>query len=327
MLSERELELIATIKRGKDYNAAGRLDLAEYQYRKVLLMGANDSSVFNDLGFILQSQSRLDEAEEMYRKALEREPRNIIAHDNLARLLVLREDIAGAKAEYGKVIDLYNTFTKRALLETIGQDFTSADLVAVYRNLSMLDYLDGDFDEAICESRRAFELSPDAVQTGRHARLLLSLGHVVEAEELLKNQVASWQWTAQSKVVLDLLIALYTTGDYPAAQEVNDSLINRSDLEPIDRQTARLIKLLLNARRVAGRAAQKDSKSADSSDVLSDAAERESFEALAEEFPNLCKTYTVDPDQYWPDTLREEVDTQMKTLCQDDELVYPGSAS
>ena len=261
----------------------------------------------------------------MYRQALSKEPRNLVARDNLGRLLVLRERIPEARKEFLRLLDDYNTFTKRELLEVLGQDYSASDIVAVYRNLSMLEYRDGNFDESVCYSRRAFDMNGDAVQTGQHARLLLSLGLLPQALDLLNKQVTSQQDKAPPKVLVDLLIALYSTGDYTQASDVAESLINRSDQQPLDRQTTRLIKLLLISRQSAAKLLEKGTKTPQNGDVLGNTQERETFEALAEEFPSLCKSYVVDPDEYWPEALREEVGSQIKILCQDDELVYPGT--
>lgn len=324
VIPAKELKLIATVKRGKDYTSAGRLDLAEYEYRKVIAAGVKNSSVFNDLGFVLQSFGRLKEAEATYRQALDYEPRNLVARDNLGRLMVLREDIADARKQFLRLLDDYNTFTKRELLETLGQDYGVSDLVGVYRNLSMLEYRDGNFDEAVCYSRRAYELNGDAVQTGQHARLLISLGLLPQALEILNKQSAAAPDNVPAKVLIDLMIVLYVTADYDQAGQVVESLINRADLIPYDRETTRLLKLLLISREASQNLATKGTKVNNSEDVLGSSQERETFDALAEEFPDMCKTYTVDPDDYWPDTLREEMRSQLKMLCQDDELVYPG---
>ncbi len=329
VLPEKELQVIATIKRGKDYTQAGRLDLAEYQFRKVIKAGVKSNSVYNNLGFALQSQGRLDEAEEMFRNALALEPRNLAARDNLAKLLVMKERLPEARKEFLTVLADYNTLTKRELLDILGTDFGVADVTTLNRNLSMLEYLDGRFDEALCYSRRAFETSPDAVQTGQHTRLLLSLGMIGPALELLKSQVAAWQATAPAKVLIDLVIAAYAAGEYGQAEEAESAILNRVDVEPRDRQTARLLRLLLTSRsaaalRVNAKTLPSD-KPPESLDILASTEEREAFDALAEEFPNLCKSYTVDPDRYWPESVRTEIESQMQMMCQNDELAYPGS--
>src|SRR5689334_11177497 len=112
VLPNREVKLIGLIKRGKDYASGGRYELAEAEFRKALILEKNLSSLYNDLGYALQAQDRQDEAAACYRKAIELDPKNVIAHENLARLLYLQDDVEGGIREYETVLALYQGLTQ-----------------------------------------------------------------------------------------------------------------------------------------------------------------------------------------------------------------------
>lgn len=300
-LPSQELKLISTLKQGTDYAEGGRADLAEVQFRKALAMNPKLSKVHNDLGYSLQAQDRLEEAIASYHQALQLSENNIIARENLARALYLQGDIEGSIREFNRVLELYDLLPPSLVKAASGETFKPADLESIYRNLASAYYRTGQFDEAICYSKKTLQFSGvDLAVAGQHARLLLSLEMTGDTASLLRDSIAVLQTNTPAKFYLDYGIALSAQGDYTLAKEAFARGVATKDVEEADRRTLRLLLLMI------------DSKAA---------ATPEERQSLVTDFlsadPQFCDSFMVDPDSYWPQSVVQEVRSFIKPLCGD----------
>jgi Flp pilus assembly protein TadD len=301
VLPERELKLVATIKQGTDYAQGGRADLAEIQFRKALLLNPKLSNVYNDLGFALQSQDRLDEATAMYRKALQLEKYNVVAQENLARVEYLQGDIEQSIRDFEQVLTALDLLPPSVIHEATGQDYKPADMQSIYRNLASAYYRQGEYDEAICYSRKTLDFAGiDFSVIGQHDRLLLSLEMVEDAVKLLNGAITALLENTPSKLLLDYGIALYANGDQQLAQEALSRGLTAKDIAEEDRRTFHVLQLLIQ--------------------VNGDSPERQqkSIQDFLDEDEEFCQAYVVDEDHYWPLKVTDDVVTLVKRLCPDE---------
>lgn len=307
VLPERELELIAAVKRGKDYAQGGRPELAEEQFRRALKLNPKLSSVYNDLGYVLQAQDRRDEARMAYLQAITLQPSNLIARENYARILFSQGDVETSISELQRVLDTYYSLPPEKLKQAVGTDYGPAELQNVYRALASSYYNNGQYDEAICYSEKTLSgPNRDFSQIGQHARLLLSLGQTEKARVMLRDFVTVWQQQTPGRLLIDYGIALYSSQDFNLAAEAMNRALSAKDVDQADRRDAKLLALL--------------------SGLRSDPTKpNERVEAFLADDPEFCAHTHVDPYGYWPLSVVREVNTFMGKLCRDEkQLVVSG---
>jgi predicted O-linked N-acetylglucosamine transferase (SPINDLY family) len=143
---------------------AGRLDLAEEIYRRILQAQPDHLDAHNNLGITLRAQGHLAEAIACYRRALEINPAFPEGHNNLANALQSQGDLDAAVVHYRQAIEL------------------RPDYPEALSNLGIVLRLQGDLEGAARCTRRAVELRPDLAEV--HSSLgdvLRDLGRHEEA--------------------------------------------------------------------------------------------------------------------------------------------------
>ena len=302
VLSQDEVRLVSQVKRGKDYALSGRLDLAEGEFRRAMFREHATDLLYNDLGFSLEGQGRFEEAIANYSEAIRLNPKNVSAHQNLARALYKNEQFEKAAGEYQELVHLH--------LESLGSDptnpgpgiLTQSEIGGVYRNLSIIYYVLGVVDEALCFSRLALDHNPNVYETGQHARMLMSVNRIAQALQTLRHAVTINGAGISPKLLLDYGIALYASGEKKLAVEALNRVKSSDRADYGDQKSAALIELLGEA---AGEPEEKL---------------KQGFETLLKEQPALCqRTYPVgdDPqvDAYWPQNLLEDVKGLFEKYC------------
>ena len=93
-LAQAHANLIILYGRAK--NAAS----AEAHYRTVVALNSNLDEAHYNYGVLLMELQRRDEAIAAFTRTLEINPHNAAAHGNLGLLLEMRQDVAGAEAQY-----------------------------------------------------------------------------------------------------------------------------------------------------------------------------------------------------------------------------------
>lgn len=299
VIPKDEFELVSTLTAGQQFSQSGRVDLAEIQYRRALRLGADMANVYNNLGFVLQSQGRYDEALIWYRKAIENSPLHVIARENLARVLYQLGDYRAALYENIKLLDIINDSEPESLREIVKEPVGTREIIDIYRNLSQIYLTVGVLDDAVCYSWLAFITAQNMFEAGRHSRLLLSLDLIPSAVGTLRGVVIANDGNVPAKILVDYGISLYLSGNLELADTSASRVLTMERAERVDRRTARLVRILT---------AKAKGKTA-SLKLLE--------ESLFADELQFCELAELDEDQYWPLKFRDEVDEFIRSVCVD----------
>ena len=297
VIPDDEFELVSTLTAGQEYSQSGRVDLAEIQYRQAIGAGANLANVYNNLGFVLQSQGRFDEAVVWYRKAVKHTPEHVIARENLARVLYQLGDYRGALYENIKLLDIIHDSESERLREIVGEPVGKREIIDIYRNLSQIYLTVGVLDDAVCYSWLAFATAQNMFEAGRHSRLLLSLDLIPGALATLRGVVVANEGRVPAKILVDYAIALYLSGVYDLADTSASRVLNMERAERIDRRSARLVRMMI------AKAKGED----DTIELLT--------ETLFSDEEEFCELKELDREQYWPLKFRDQVDEYVRSVC------------
>ena len=307
VLSQEELVLVSTVKKGKDYVAGGRFDLAEREFRRALALNKTTDSIYNDLAFVLQSEERYDEAEELYLRAIALNPQNINAHDNLARLYYQTGRIPQTLEQYAIVRDLVNLSDPQEVKDKLGRE-QAVELYKLLRLEAMAYYALGLTDEALACSSSALVQSGSVYEAGQHARMLLALEKVENATRVLRETLEVHKGDVPKELLLDYGLALYVSGESSLAKAALTRLLSQPGVERGDARTARLVKLLL---------AFKDGNQKEAESV---------YDTLFKEDSKLCRMKLIDRDNYWPSVLVDELKQLTTRMCSNErELFFAAS--
>jgi tetratricopeptide (TPR) repeat protein len=149
---------------------AGRLEEAEKPLEQAVEIDPKNSQALNNLGIIRYEQKRFEEAVEFYRRALEVRPNMAEALNNLGNALRLTGDIDGAMQAYQDALTLRDTYPE------------------AYNNLGTLLQQDKQFDEAEHALRKAIQQNPKYIEAHNNlAQLLASQKKEVEALRILAD--------------------------------------------------------------------------------------------------------------------------------------------
>lgn len=299
MIPEDEFELVSTLTAGQQFSQSGRVDLAEIQYRRALELGADLANVYNNLGYVLQSQGRYEEALIWYRRAVEHTSEHIIARENLARVLYQLGKYRAALLENLKLLDVINTTEAERLREIIGEPVGAKEIIDIYRNLSQIYLTVGVIDDAVCYSWLAYITAQNMFEAGRHSRLLLSLDMIDAAEGILRQVVVANQGNVPAKILVDYGIALFLLDRYELAETSASRVLTMEQAGRVDRRTARIVRILI---------ARMD-EDKETSKLLE--------ESLFSDDPEFCEREQLDEEQYWPLAFADRVDELVRSVCLD----------
>ncbi|MEM9177699.1 MAG: tetratricopeptide repeat protein [Myxococcota bacterium] len=173
----------------------GEYELAEAYYRESLAIEPHPA-IYNDLGYVLESQGLPEDAVELYRKALELDPESASANFNLGGSLARAGEFAEAerylRAAFAQE-PRSDTLTglgivvlqqgrpdeaKRFLAQAIETDPTNA---AAYDHLGSVQVKQGDLEGALSTYRRLAAARPSAAAHREVAQVLARLGRAEEA--------------------------------------------------------------------------------------------------------------------------------------------------
>jgi tetratricopeptide (TPR) repeat protein len=228
-----------------------------------------------------------------------------VLQDNLARALYRRGELGGAIKAYHELLDAYLRSDAKKLRSQLGEDFTEAEFVNVYRNLAMAYYSLGVTDEAACYSALAYIIGSNVYEAGRHARLLFSMNKENIALSVLRNTVIARQGNVPAKILLDYGIALFLSGDYTLSQASLSRVLQQTGGTRVDRRTARLLKFSI-AQETGGSNKEQESL----------------YEGLLEEDSRFCERTDLDQDNYWPVRLDEIIAGLQSELCDEEKQSF-----
>jgi tetratricopeptide (TPR) repeat protein len=156
------------------YNAHEAKDFptAVELYRKAIEIDPGNALAYNNLGNTLVNLKRLDEAEVSHRKAIELDPNNASAHYNLGIALYQLKRYGEAEAAYRKAIELDPTFALN------------------YNNLGVTLRSSKRLDEAEAAFRKVIEVDPNlALAYNNLGGTLSDLRRYHEAEAALRKAI------------------------------------------------------------------------------------------------------------------------------------------
>ena len=143
----------------------GKLDEAIEAYNKALLLKPDYAEAHNNMGIVLQDQSRLEEAE-VYKKAIAIESDFAEAYNNMGTALQDQGNLEEAIEAYNKAV-------------TIQPDYANA-----YNNMGTAQKKQGKLDKAIVSYTKALVIKPDYAEVYNNMGITLKIkGKLVEAVE------------------------------------------------------------------------------------------------------------------------------------------------
>ena len=298
---------LSRFARARAYLDSGYLDEAELELRHILQLSDSSSEaglssaalakVYGDLAFTLLARSRLSEARDFFTRAIElcKGPSALLIslRCGLAELGYALGNLDFALREYGRAVDLIESGAVPQ------ESFGSADRAGVFRRISVLNYVLGDADTALCYSKRALSLLWTFPQLKTHVRLLMALDRDRVALEFLKSIVSLYKDKTPAGILLDYSLCLYESGDRPLARGAAMRVLSAATSDYYDRITARILLLLLES---------------GDRETLSERGEF-LFSALREDLPTLCDGEDFDKYEYWPFAFHADAKSLLCRLC------------
>jgi RNA polymerase sigma factor (sigma-70 family) len=147
----------------------GKLDEAAASFRRAIQIDPRDAQAYNNLGIVLLRQGKLVEAIDCFRRAIELDPKLTQAHYNLGNALHQQGKLDEAVACFRRAIQL---------------DPRDAQ---AHNNLGNVLLQQGKMDEAVASLRRSIELDP------RNASVHNNLGNVLSRQGKLEEAVACFR--------------------------------------------------------------------------------------------------------------------------------------
>jgi tetratricopeptide (TPR) repeat protein len=215
-VTPKEITIVSLTREGLEYAKRSRLVDAELKLRQAYFLAPDQFTIALNLAVVLDRQGLYGEARALYRELRKQKPRSVKLLSALAHVYV-------NQYEFGEAERLYIEALTIALDENLG-----TEIVQVSRSLSVLNFLRGDEEAAICWSQFVLQFSKEPAQIYRHARLLLALDRGKEVIELLKGSSNFAADDARLGIVL--AEALIETGDQEQALSLVKLLNSRTDL-------------------------------------------------------------------------------------------------
>jgi len=103
---DKKISALDFVLRGNKAYEGNDFFEAEKLYRRAIELNPNNALAHNNLGNVLRDLKRHDEAEAMYRRAIELNPNNALAHNNLGNALRDLKRHDEAEAMYRRAIEL-----------------------------------------------------------------------------------------------------------------------------------------------------------------------------------------------------------------------------
>lgn len=181
----------------------GKLEDAIASYRKALELDPAQWEACNNLGVILAARNQVDEALALYRKALEHDPGNAFAHNNLGLALARKGDLEGALKEFRTAAEAGHA----EAVCNLGNALLSLRRV----------------DEALAQYRKALEKDPKSVMA--HNNLALVLEERGDWAGAAKHLRALVEIAPRDFVVMDRLAWILATAPEAGARNGEEALM------------------------------------------------------------------------------------------------------
>ncbi len=245
ILPDAEVAAVTIVKKAKDLSSSGRYDLAEQELRIAVKMLPNQSSVFNDLGVVLMSQSRYLEAADVFLQATDLDPYNAVALENYAKVLYKDGDYFSSLKQFDKLLDLLFSSSEEQIQKSTGKIYTNQDFVNILRSKASAYYALGYYDQSLCLSNEAMLKSPDIYQVGIHSRLLLSFDRVDESHQILENTINFLNGVVPPGMMLDYAVTLFLKKDYDKSATYTDNALKNPQINSVEKRIGLLTSYMI----------------------------------------------------------------------------------
>ena len=300
VLPPEELDLISQVSLGHEFALSGSYDRAEVIFRQALRKRPNVSSIHNDLGFVLLQQDRLLESEESLKQALKLDRYNISALDSLATVFFRLGQYADSATALQLELDSIYRLRGSERVKRLGNDLTGKDFAVILRNLASAYLAAGEFDEAICYSHLAITVDQGDYQASQHARLLIGLGYLKKAEELIQYFIGLRGDDVAPSMLLDLAAINYEMKKFQSSFDNAQQFINSGKASKDDQLSAQLLKMAAMDR------------GAESPELKT-----EILDQVTTDDPKFCLKKQADTLQLWPSGVRAAITEQLNNICRD----------
>ena len=219
ILPNKELAVITRVKEAKELLSSGRSDLAEKELLLALETAPYQSTIYNDLGVVMLSQTRYAQAEQMFSRALELDSNNAVALENYAKTLYRKREYFFSIKEFEKLLNLLFSQSEEEIKKASGRTYKEKDLVDIYRNISSAYFALGILDEALCNSNLALIKSPDVYQASVHSRMLMLHEKLEQSFSLINNTVVGTNYVVPAGMLLDHSVNLFLRNELTEAEQ------------------------------------------------------------------------------------------------------------
>jgi tetratricopeptide (TPR) repeat protein len=168
----------------------GQNEAAAAEWRKAIELNPNEAQAHNNLGVMLAETGKPDEAIEHYRKAVELSPEYPEAHNNLGEALITKRRLDEAIVHFAKAIEL------------------NPKHASAYSNLGAALAQQGKLQEAIPYLQKAVEYKPEPADVQNNLGIALAMtGRMEEAIPPLEKALAARPQSFEAHVVLGRVLA------------------------------------------------------------------------------------------------------------------------
>lgn len=244
-LNQKEFDLLTEVTEAKNLAKSGRLDSAELLYRKIIRKNPKQVVALNDLSFLLMMENRIDEAHNLLAQVIAIEPRFVPGRMNYARLLLLQEQYDRAIQEYFAVENILQNYSTSELIEINGEALPPQFVDVVYRLIASAYYLKGEYDNAVCYSALSATRLLVPSEMDLHLRLLLSLEMNKVATDFGYSIISLEGQEIPNIIHFDYALALSAIDENEKAKLVLNSVLEKGGIGQTEMAAARLLQYAL----------------------------------------------------------------------------------
>jgi len=139
---------------GNDYTKKKEYDKAIEAYQKAIEINPNNAWAYNNMGLCFYHKKEYDKAIEAYQKAIELDPNYARAYNNMGLCFYHKKEYDKAIEAYQKAIELDPNYAK------------------AYNNMGLCFYHKKEYDKAIKAYQKAIELVPNYARAYRHMGII-----------------------------------------------------------------------------------------------------------------------------------------------------------
>jgi protein O-GlcNAc transferase len=219
--SNISIKLNNELQKALEHHQAGRLQMAETIYRKILEINPNHSDALNLLGIIAHQTDRYEIAIDLMSKAIKNNPQVPFYYNNIGGVFTSQGRLEEAIVHYQNALQLKPDYAEAYynlgnLFKDLGKTDQSIahyqkaielkpDYAYAYNNMGIVLHNQGRLEEAIAHYQKALQLEPD------YAEAYNNLG--IAFKETLKIEEAIFSYQKAIQLKPDYVDAHYSLGN------------------------------------------------------------------------------------------------------------------